>query len=1056
MKGFFTKIAAVVLGLSMATGVGVAVAVNTSSVLSVDATDVSITGVTNASSCSVDGSSGIKVGTSSKGGAFSITVPNGAQQLSLHAGAWKGVSGLSLTITSNKSGASIAPSSIALTADAGFNGNSTSFSLDGSAEDYLHEFVLSGVTSSTTFTFTTSTTKRCVAWGASYSTEAPSTTVVTFTPGTDTGETTVTKGGVKAAMSTMNNASYYQIFANSSATFSSTTGLITRIEFSCTASGTSKYGPGNASANVGTYTYSGANGIWTSNPGVTSVTISSTAQVRMTTLAVTLFTGPAITNVAMTGSPAESEVVLGGAEMTMSATVTAKNDSGSTLSRNVNWSVSPAGAVTFSKSTSASGEEITVTAANANASNVVITAASAAEGFTNVKATSHTFSVIKKGVVTGVTVATSDGQTTYDAQGATSYTVSFTTAVTYSGASGSNLVDLSVSPDNGVTLSGGKNFEAGTFTANFSIEGTYTITSTSVEDSTKSQSVTITVNNISFVGYELITSTDDIVPSKGRYVFYFIKNSLAKSISTASVGAFSSNHYSDVAYTAHGTIIPSTDVSSNSLHVFSFESAVGGYYLKDVTNGKYLKTTDTNNGLSQESDTSTAGVWNIQAEDGIFRIYQSDIISRWFEYNNDSKDHRITCYAGTQHSELYLYKLNDESKSFVLDETNIYTSIDGDRAVEAVAKNGASATVSWSIADTSIAKLESTYGLSAEIEGVGLGQTTLTAHFTALDGETYPDLICTINVIDIPEHVEIGVTTFTRVTSKPSGGWDGVYLFVDEHSGTVLDGSHAPVSGYRTISISGSSVPATIENLASSFMISAVGSNYTINSYSDNYIGNWHNNTNSIMSSYIDAYEVTISDAGLISALLQDGTSSSTELKAWGELGVDDNYGIKFYKTSTTTSVYPISLYKADGEIREISSTLKTFYENNKANLHCVDTSKTQGSSTINWSAIKTAYNALGSTDKGTLTNMAARAAELKGNYLEAFISRYDYCVAKLGYEDFMGREQAGTLSVAKSSNSMISFISEAGDAGIVIAVASLLGLSVITGYFFVRKRKAH
>ena len=108
---------------------------------------------------------------------------------------------------------------------------------------------------------------------------------VTFTPGTDTGATSVTKGDVTATMSTMNNSSYYQIYANQSGTFSCSTGKITKIEFICTANGTSKYGPGNVSANVGTYTYSGNKGTWTGE--AESITLSSTAQVRMNTLTIT-------------------------------------------------------------------------------------------------------------------------------------------------------------------------------------------------------------------------------------------------------------------------------------------------------------------------------------------------------------------------------------------------------------------------------------------------------------------------------------------------------------------------------------------------------------------------------------------------------------------------------------------------------------------------------------------------------------------------------------------------------------------------------------------------
>lgn len=114
-------------------------------------------------------------------------------------------------------------------------------------------------------------------------------TKVTFTPGTDTGTTSVTKSGVTCTMSTMNNTSYYQIYANGTGTFSSTAGDITKIEFTCTANGTSKYGPGNVTANGGSYSYEGANGTWTGS--ASEVQLSSTAQVRMTTLAITIGSG---------------------------------------------------------------------------------------------------------------------------------------------------------------------------------------------------------------------------------------------------------------------------------------------------------------------------------------------------------------------------------------------------------------------------------------------------------------------------------------------------------------------------------------------------------------------------------------------------------------------------------------------------------------------------------------------------------------------------------------------------------------------------------------------
>ena len=64
-------------------------------------------------------------------------------------------------------------------------------------------------------------------------------------------------------------------------------GLITKIEFNCTASGTTQYGPGNFKAASGTYTYSGKKGTWVGNSGSVVLTASG-SQVRATSITVTM------------------------------------------------------------------------------------------------------------------------------------------------------------------------------------------------------------------------------------------------------------------------------------------------------------------------------------------------------------------------------------------------------------------------------------------------------------------------------------------------------------------------------------------------------------------------------------------------------------------------------------------------------------------------------------------------------------------------------------------------------------------------------------------------
>ena len=71
---------------------------------------------------------------------------------------------------------------------------------------------------------------------------------VTFTAGTDTGESSVTKDGITVSMSTMSRTDNYRTYANTAMTVSSTVVNITEIVVTCTAKGSADYGPGKFSA----------------------------------------------------------------------------------------------------------------------------------------------------------------------------------------------------------------------------------------------------------------------------------------------------------------------------------------------------------------------------------------------------------------------------------------------------------------------------------------------------------------------------------------------------------------------------------------------------------------------------------------------------------------------------------------------------------------------------------------------------------------------------------------------------------------------------------------
>lgn len=119
--------------------------------------------------------------------------------------------------------------------------------------------------------------------------------VVTFTAGTDKGTNTaatdpdkVSKEGVTISTTAgAFNAAQFRFAKGATTTISSTKGNITKIVFTCTATGTVKYGPGCIEAASGEYSYEAKVGTWTGNAASVEFTTPSN-QARATKIEVTV------------------------------------------------------------------------------------------------------------------------------------------------------------------------------------------------------------------------------------------------------------------------------------------------------------------------------------------------------------------------------------------------------------------------------------------------------------------------------------------------------------------------------------------------------------------------------------------------------------------------------------------------------------------------------------------------------------------------------------------------------------------------------------------------
>ncbi len=114
---------------------------------------------------------------------------------------------------------------------------------------------------------------------------------IVFTPGNfdaiESSAWTITKDGVTISCTSGTiTADQFRMFKSQTTTISSTVGAITKIEFTCTANGTTKYGPGCFQAQDGyTYETDGPIGTWTGSTSSVSF-YTETNQVRATQILV--------------------------------------------------------------------------------------------------------------------------------------------------------------------------------------------------------------------------------------------------------------------------------------------------------------------------------------------------------------------------------------------------------------------------------------------------------------------------------------------------------------------------------------------------------------------------------------------------------------------------------------------------------------------------------------------------------------------------------------------------------------------------------------------------
>lgn len=179
MNKLIKKIVGAALGLTMAVGVGVAVGSSSKEATPVHAADTKVSMTTGSNTVAIKvnwnsagaptSNNGVRMGTSKNAGSATFSIPSGTTKFGFYAVGWNGKS---TTASVSASVGTITTSTASLTSNSAatgtINANAT-VSITETEENAKKEFTISGVTAASTITLTTSgTNKRLIAWDAYY------------------------------------------------------------------------------------------------------------------------------------------------------------------------------------------------------------------------------------------------------------------------------------------------------------------------------------------------------------------------------------------------------------------------------------------------------------------------------------------------------------------------------------------------------------------------------------------------------------------------------------------------------------------------------------------------------------------------------------------------------------------------------------------------------------------------------------------------------------------------------------------------------------------------
>ena len=335
---------------------------------------------------------------------------------------------------------------------------------------------------------------------------------------------------------------------------------------------------------------------------------------------------------------------------------------------------------------------------------------------------------------------------------------------------------------------------------------------------------------------------------------------------------------------------------------------------------------------------------------------------------------------------------------------------------------------------------------------------------TADDGKTlhveYGGISTSSVSVQITEHLNsISYSSWAKVTDISSLEAGDIIVIAENTKGTVMSNS-ALKAGETLASVSTTITDGEITDLPSDGARLTVGGSsgaWTLQNSSGEYLSITSLNTRHLQ--FVDS-EVTLSIS------ISDGEATIGNGSTRILLNASANpFRYSTYQSATSATMLLPEIYKAstvniaDSNVnaqRALLSFVNTF----NTTMDCSD-----GGDTTNieskWSSASSAFtsaiNGLSSSDQKVFKRLVANASSVEGgDSLQDFLARYDYIIAKYKLDNDFLHSSADRAEVAKSQFilPLVNIIGENTNTVAIIVIISMVSVTAIGGYFFLRKRK--